>query len=147
METWLRPNTRTASAHAARYSASGTADLPGIQRRRTASSRDSTWMPRESAPARRSSVRTARSPGGSHCTCTGRCGTAARTARTQRARWRAPRSGAVEVPVVMTRERTPSRRTAASATSASCAGVFTATVAPASSDASIAQNRQRSAGA
>ncbi len=55
---------------------------------------------------------------------------AARTARTHRARWVAPRSLPAEVPVVITSCRTPSRRTAASATSASSAGRFTATVAP-----------------
>ncbi len=38
---------------------------------------------------------------------------------------------------------TPSRRTAASATSASSAGRFTAMVAPERSDSSIVQNLQR----
>jgi hypothetical protein len=47
------------------------------------------------------------------------------------------------VPVVITIWRTPSSRTAARATSASCAGLFTAVVEPAASDASIAQNRHR----
>ncbi|OLT01267.1 hypothetical protein BJF90_32785 [Pseudonocardia sp. CNS-004] len=53
------------------------------------------------------------------------------------------RSRPFVVPVVMTICRTPSSRTAASATSASCAGLFTAVVEPAASDASIAQNRHR----
>ena len=47
------------------------------------------------------------------------------------------------VPVVITICVTPSSRTAASATSASCAGVFAATVAPLRSDSSMEQNRQR----
>jgi len=47
------------------------------------------------------------------------------------------------VPVVITICRTPSSRTAASATSASCCGVFAATVEPARSDSSMVQNRQR----
>ncbi len=120
--------------------------LPRIQRRRTASSRDSTWMPTELAPASWSSVRVARSAGGSHWTCTGSPGTASRIALTQRARWRAPRSGAVDVPVVSTTCRIPSRSTAARVTSARTAGVLTAIVAPEFKDSSIAQNRQRSSG-
>ncbi len=47
--------------------------------------------------------------------------------------------------MVITIWATPSSRTAASATSASWAGVFTAVVEPAAKDASMAQNRQRSA--
>ena len=82
------------------------------------------------APAACRSSITARSPGGSICTWIGRPGTASRTARTQRTRLRAPRSGPVVVPVVITICVTPSSRTAASATSASCAGVLAATVAP-----------------
>ena len=62
-------------------------------------------------------------------------------------RFRAPRSGPVVVPVVMTICLTPSSRTAASATSASCAGVLAATVAPERSDSSMVQKRQRSASA
>ena len=46
--------------------------------------------------------------------------------------------------MVITIWRTPSKRTAASATSASIAGVFTAMVAPDSSEDWIAQNRHRS---
>ena len=95
------------------------------------------------APAAWSSASTARSSGGSHCTWIGRSGSAARTAAAHRARWRAPRSGVAAVPVVITSWRTPSRRTAASATSATCSGVLTRVVLPASSDASMAQNRQR----
>src|SRR5262249_7018561 len=41
--TRLRPKTRTASSHAASYAAIGTVALPGIHRRRTSSSMDSTW--------------------------------------------------------------------------------------------------------
>ncbi len=88
-----------------------------------------------------------RSPGGSHCTWTGRPGTASRTARTERTRLRAPRSEPVVVPVVMTICLMPSNRTAASATRASCAGVLAATVAPERRDSSMVQKRQRSASA
>jgi len=49
----------------------------------------------------------------------------------------------LEVPVVITSWRTPSRRTAACATSAICPGSFTRVVAPARSDSSIVQKRQR----
>jgi hypothetical protein len=47
------------------------------------------------------------------------------------------------VPVVITIWRTPSSRTAASATSASWAGVLAAIVVPPRSDSSIVQKRQR----
>jgi hypothetical protein len=47
------------------------------------------------------------------------------------------------VPVVITICRTPSSRTAASATSASWAGVLAAIVAPDRNDSSIVQNRHR----
>lgn len=143
----MGPKTRTASSHAASYSASGTEDFPGIQRLRTSSSSDSTWMPMAVAPASCSARIHARSPGGSHCTWTGSPGTAARTARSERTRLRAPRSWPVVVPVVITICRTPSSRTAASATSASCAGLFAATVAAERSDSSMVQKRQRSASA
>jgi hypothetical protein len=143
----LGPKSATASRHAAQYSASGTVALPGIHRRRTASSSDSTWMPMAVAPAARSAASAVRSPGGSHCTWIGRPGTAARTAATQRARYRAPRSGAAEVPVVITIWRTPSSRTAASATAARSSGALTRVVAPAASDASMAQKRHRVSGA
>ncbi|HEX9540710.1 MAG TPA: hypothetical protein VGA04_21300 [Streptosporangiaceae bacterium] len=45
------------------------------------------------------------------------------------------------MPVVITIWVTPSSPTAASATSASCAGVFAAMVAPSRSDSSMVQNR------
>ena len=143
MDTRFQPNTRTASSHARSYSPSGIVALPGVQRRRTASSIDSTWMPIEVAPASRNAAITGRSAGGSTCTWMGRPGTAPRTARTQRARCRAPRSGPAVVPVVMTICRIPSSRTAACATSASWAGVFAAIVVPARSDSSIVQNLHR----
>ena len=97
----------------------------------------------ERAPASYSSWIVARSPGGSHCTWIGRSGSTSRTARTQRARWVAPRSRPLEVPVVITIWVMPSRSWAALATSAICAGDFTAIVEPWRSDSSIAQNRQR----
>ena len=101
------------------------------------------WMPIASAPAWCSASIHSRSSGGSIWTWIGRSGTAALTARTQRARCLAPRSGPLEVPVVITICATPSSRTAAAATSASCSGNFTCVVAPARSDSSIVQKRQR----
>ena len=95
------------------------------------------------APLTRSRSIQSSSSGGSICTWMGRAGTAVATAVTQRPRCRAPRSGPLEVPVVITIWRTPSSRHAASATSASCSGRLTWGVAPALSDSSIVQNRQR----
>ena len=90
------------------------------------------WMPIASAPRPRAarSIQS-RSTGGSICTWIGSSPTAALTASTQRARCLAPRSGPLDVPVVITIWRTPSRRTAAAATSASCSGRLTWVVAPA----------------
>jgi hypothetical protein len=136
---------RTASRQAQRYSSRVTRAFPGVQRRRTSSSIDSTWIPIETAPASLSACSAETSLGGSHWTWIGSPGTASSTARTQRARWVAPRSRPLDVPVVITIWRMPSRRAAAAATSASWAGVFTAIVDPASSDASMAQKRHRSA--
>ncbi len=64
---------------------------------------------------RRRATRSARlrSAGGSHCTWIGSSGTASLTARTHRARWRAPRSVPADVPVVITICVTPSSATAA----------------------------------
>ena len=106
--------------------------LPGIHRLPDpASSSDSTWMPIAVAPAsRRSREHGQVGRAARHCTWIGSPGTAASTARTHRARWRAPRSGPAVVPVVITICRTPSSRTAASATSASWAGVLAAIVRP-----------------
>ncbi|OUE31071.1 hypothetical protein BFL35_06920 [Clavibacter michiganensis] len=73
-----------------------------------------------------------------------RSGTTSLIARTQRARWVAPRSRPLLVPVVITICSTPSSRQAASATSASMAGVLTAMVLPEARLSSIEQNRQRS---
>ena len=115
--------------------------MPGVQRARTSGSSASMWMPIASAPASARRSIHARSSGGSICTWMGRNGTRSFTACTQRTRWRAPRSGPLEVPVVMTNCCTPSSATAAAATSASCAGCLTCVVAPALRDSSIVQNR------
>ena len=94
------------------------------------SSRASTWMPMAVAPGVVELADPGQVAGGSHCTWMGRPGTASSTARTQRARCGHRGRARRWCPVVITICRTPSSRTAASATSASCAGVLAATVAP-----------------
>ncbi|GJD76778.1 hypothetical protein CFIICLFH_5037 [Methylobacterium goesingense] len=81
------------------------------------------------------------SSGGSHCAWIGRS-TAAFTAKALSHRMEAPRSVAFGVPVVITMCLTPSSSTAARATSASCSGVFRATVRPAARDWPMEQNWQ-----
>jgi len=68
----------------------------------------SMWIPIARAPASRSRPIQSRSTGGSIWTWIGSRGTVLRTASVQRARWRAPRSGPLEVPVVITSWRIPS---------------------------------------
>ncbi len=116
--------------------------MPGITAARTAGSTASRCMPSASAPAARRRANQAKSSGGSHWTWIGSDGTAAFTAAAHAARCAAPRSADAGVPVVSTSCSTPSSRTAASATSASCAGVLRASVRPSFNDVPIAQNWQ-----